>query len=63
MGMKTPETLEHGADAAKTQTVTGSGVKVAQLRMEGGLWEMVKDREACLSGMLQSMVLQRVGHN
>ena len=27
------------------------------------LWEMVKDREACLSGMLQSMVLQRVGHN
>lgn len=32
--MKTPETLEHGDDAAKTQTVTGSGVKVAQLRVE-----------------------------
>ena len=34
MGTKTPETLEHGADAAKTQKVTGSGVKVAQLRVE-----------------------------
>ena len=28
-------TLEHGADAAKTQKVTGCGVKGAQLRMEG----------------------------
>lgn len=26
---------EHGADAAKTQKVTGPGVKVAQLRVEG----------------------------